>query len=352
MNILAAHKRAVGATLFAGTARQHRANLAASIKIENLYCLPVLLSGVPSLVLNKSEVNIIDQHFKNTLKNLIKAYPDTSNSFVLFMAGSLPATAIIHLRQLGLFSMISRLPADPLNARARQVLTSSKPSSKSWFIGLRNICLQYGLPHPLTLLLNPPTKETFKKLAKSKVTDFWEKKLRQESSLLPSLSNFNSAFSSLSKPHPILWTPGSNPYEVAKSVIQCRMLSGRYRTEWLSRHWSSSRSGFCQSYLCSSTPETLEHVLLWCPAYRETRSKIFSLWLSSSNSLVLNLVTNLLLGPSDVLLKFILDPSTHPTVITLGQVYGEEIYRQVFHLTRSWCFALHKVRSLTLGIWP
>ena len=140
--------------------------------------------------------------------------------------------------------MITRLPNDPLNQRARQVLTSFSPASKSWFVQIRDICLLYGMPHPLTLLDNPLTKDNFKKQAKSLVIDHWEKKLRKEATLLPSLHYLNPAFCSLARPHPILSTPGANPYEVAKAVVQLRMLSGRYK------HWSSNKLGVCQSPSC------------------------------------------------------------------------------------------------------
>ena len=221
----AAHKRAMPGALFCGTAKSHRCNPAASVKVEKLYGMPVLFSGMASLVLTKAEVNMVDQHYYNSLRNLLKVHTGTPHSFVLFMSGSLPGTALLHLRQLGLYSMITRLPTDPLNLRARHALTFSTPSCKSWFTQVRNICLLYGLPHPLSLLNNPLSKESFKKIAKSHVMDYWEVKLRQEASLLPSLKNFKPEFHSLSNSHPILWTAGTNPYEVSKALIQLKMLS-------------------------------------------------------------------------------------------------------------------------------
>ena len=130
---------------------------------------------------------MIDHHYKTTLSNLLKLYPGTPTPFIYFMCGSLPAKAILHLKQLGLFIMICQLHGDPLNRRARQVLTKGKPSSKSWFIQIRDICLLYDLPHPLQLLSNPPSKQTFKKLAKAQVISYWELKLHQEASFLTSL---------------------------------------------------------------------------------------------------------------------------------------------------------------------
>ena len=168
----------MGAVLSAGLARNHRGNPAASLKMEKLYGMPVLFSGTGSLVLNNAEINLVDQHYKQTLSNLLKLHPGSPNSFVYFMAGSLPGKAILHQRQLSLFSMICHLPDDPLNARARHVLTSGLPSAKSWFTHVRDLCLLYGFPHPLQLLQNPLSKQGFKKLARSLIVDFWEKKLR------------------------------------------------------------------------------------------------------------------------------------------------------------------------------
>ena len=79
-----------------------------------------------------------------------------------------------------------------------------------------------------SLLEHPLSKEAFKKLAKSAVIDYWERKLRGEAALLPSLVYFKPQYHSLKKNHPILWTPKANPYEMTKAVIQLKMLSGRY----------------------------------------------------------------------------------------------------------------------------
>ena len=46
-------------------------------KLEKIFALPVLLSGLGSLVLTKSQVDLIDQHYINTLKSLLKIYRDT-----------------------------------------------------------------------------------------------------------------------------------------------------------------------------------------------------------------------------------------------------------------------------------
>ena len=352
LNRFAAHKRALGAVLFSGAARNHRGNLAAVMRIEKVYALPVLLSGTASLVLSRTEENMIDQHYISTLRNLLKIYRGAPRSFVLFMCGSLPASAILHLRQLSLFSMICRLPCDPLHHRALYALTTVKPAFKSWFTKIRDICLQYALPHPLTLLQKPLSKADFKKLSKSLVIDYWEKVLRAEAAILPSLKHFNPHFHSLIYPHPILSTSGSNPYEICKTVVQCKMKSGQYKTSLLSRHWSPSNpNGYCPAPTCKDTPESLEHLLVHCQYYSVTRRKLSDLWIRKCHSTLAPFLHDILTGSPTILLCFILDPTAHHHVIHLSQVYDQEVISTVCHLTRSWCYAIHKERQKLLKRW-
>ena len=205
------------------------------------------------------------------------------------------------------------------------------------------------MPHPLTLLERPLSKYAFKKLTKSLVIDYWEQKLRLEAAILPSLSFFKPVFHSLTSPHPIFWTAGSNPYEVSKAIIQSRMLSGRYRTALLTRHWSSNRSGFCQATCCLEIEESLEHILLWCPQYASAREKLIRLWLCTTDPRIHQLVFSLLLGPRLSLLQFILDASVNSTVITLCQKSGTDPLKIIFHLTRTWCYTIHRERARMIG---
>ena len=79
---------------------------------------------------------------------------------------------------------------------------------------------------------------------------------------------------------------------------------------------------------------------------------MIDLWLSTKYALLLKLTSAVLNGPSEDLMNFLFDASTHPDVISLQQIYGDEPLQIVFHLTRSWCFAVHKQRAEVLGNWP
>ena len=197
---LSAHIRAIGAILHTGMAGGHYGNPAASMRLQRLYGCPVLLSGLASLVLNKAEMAVIHHHLKVHLERILKLHKSTPECVVIFLDGSLPASALLHLKMLGLLGMIAHLGRDNiLHQHGCQVLLSNSPG-KSWFSTLRSICKDYGLPDPLLVLQSPPSKDSWKRMTKSKVIDFWEVRYRAQATLLPSLRHFNSNYMSLTSP--------------------------------------------------------------------------------------------------------------------------------------------------------
>ena len=75
---------------------------------------------------------------------------------------------------------------------------------------------------------------------------------------LDSIRYMNLNYMSLNESH-LLWTTCAiNPYEVQKAVIQCRMLSGRYRNDndRLTRHFTpNSIPGICLVCLADGVPD-------------------------------------------------------------------------------------------------
>ena len=97
------HQKALSSVLFSGMSRNIRGN-AASIRVENIYALPVLLSGVAPLRLLKSEIDPLLYHFQTTIQNLQKLHPKTPRAVIFFLAGTLPAAAHLHCRKLSIFA--------------------------------------------------------------------------------------------------------------------------------------------------------------------------------------------------------------------------------------------------------
>ena len=132
---------------------------------------------------------------------------------------------------------------------------------------------------------------------------------------------------------------------------QERFLSGRYRTESLASHWSDNPQGYCRFNSCVKVAETVEHILISCQAYEETRKVLTNLWMSTPDPNVLPLVVEALNSGPNYLLQFILDCSVLPTVIRVNQKYGCGILSRLFYLTRTWCYAIHRKRMKMLGRW-
>ena len=319
-----------------------------------MYAAPVLLPGLGSLILSKMETELIEKHYKNSLRQLLRLNKNTPRCVVYFLAGSLPGTALLHLRQFSLFGMICRKSESLLNQHAKNIFTLKTLSKASWFFQIRNLCLQYSLPHPYDLLQNPPLKHAYKRLVKSKVVDYWEILLRQEADNLRSLVYFKPRFMSLCQTHPLWTTAKYSPSKVSMAQIQANMLSGRYPCGALLKHWSKG-DGCCKlSPSCTATLEDLPHILSECPALESARYRLGH-YTQQISELLPPIATAVLLDycrPSHPsFCNFLLDCSVVPPVIRLVQDLGFDLLCTFFTVTRTWLFVLHRERLKLLGSW-
>ena len=67
---ITAHRKALFSVLHVGVARGHWGNPVASVHVEKVYASPVL-SGLSALVLSKSEINLLEIHYKKTIQCLL-----------------------------------------------------------------------------------------------------------------------------------------------------------------------------------------------------------------------------------------------------------------------------------------
>ena len=352
---ITAHKKALGAVLHTGMARGHRGNPAASLHVEELYAIPVLLSGIAPLVLSDQELTLIEQHHKETLRCLLRLHQNTPRSVIYFLAGSLPGSALLHLRQLSIFGMITRLKENVLHEHAVNVFSSVTISPSSWFHQIRKWCLLYNLPHPLQLLTTTPLKASFKNLVKKHVISYWEDKLRAEAAPMSSLIFFSPSFMSITKPHPLWQTAGSSPAKVSMATVQAQMLSGRYRTEALCSHWSKNKEGVCLlSSECGNTVEDLPHILSFCPSLTPARTKLNQYTLQYSSNLpdgIKNILMQHCSPSSPTFINFLLDCTSLPDVISAVQVLDADVLHHLFNISRTWVYVLHRERLKQLGRW-
>ena len=159
---------------------------------------------------------------------------------------------------------------------------------------------------------------------------------------------------SLMKPHPLWLTAGSSSYEVIKATIQAKMLSGRYRTEMFCSHWSQNKTGICLLSSCNGkeVPEDLPHILRDCPQLEKTRLQLMHFTSRYSANLhvsIKDVLQQLTDSNHPEHIQFLIDCSGLPVVISLSQKLGVEVLFHLFHISRTWCYSLHRERLKSLG---
>ena len=131
------------------------------------------------------------------------------------------------------------------------------------------------------------------------------------------------------------------------------MLSGRYPTDRLSRHWNSTKSGCCSIPGCDAQEiGTLEHYLLSCSALNDARAKAISLChrVSSEYLEAESILTDLIRNWNEKsLMQFLLDCSPFPEIISLKQCGKNAIVDRLFYVGRSWCYIIHRSRMSKTG---
>ena len=161
---------------------------------------------------------------------------------------------------------------------------------------------------------------------------------------------------SLKKPHPIWRTAGSSPAKVTMATVQAIMLSGRYRTQLLCSHFTPQGSKICQLSQCckeSGAVEDLRHILTQCKALDDTRETLINFAFDySRNCEPIKLIVSQYCNASHPqFCQFLVDCSILPEIIAVTQINGSSILDELFHITRTICYSLHKARLKILGRW-
>ena len=134
-------------------------------------------------------------------------------------------------------------------------------NSTTWANHLQILCAQYGLPSPLSLLLQekPWSKESWNSFVKTKVTYWHEKQQRLAFLQNSKMSYLNVQLHGLSgRPHPVLQHI-YNTQDIKKLRLHVKFLTNDYLTNnrlAIDRPGSSPACSLCGSM------DSIEHVLL------------------------------------------------------------------------------------------
>ena len=243
-------------------------------------------------------------------------------------------------------------PSNILYQHAIYALHHSIPNS--WFSQVRSLSVQYSLPDPLQTLVAPETKLKFKSQVKMSICRYWRSSLIKQSETLRSLCYMRLAFLPLGQgAHPMWQTCGSSPSAVRAATVQAKMISGRYRSCWLRRHWTQE-SGACRLPACGMVPGDVAHLLSGeCPALQPVLATtlLHMKSLLEPHAHLLPPLQSALDRDRETATTFLLDPSTDPSVISLCQSYGRQsVLRPLFQVCRAWIWAAHRTRMRLLGL--
>ena len=345
---MASHSKSLYGVLSFGLAKNHRASPASALRVEILYCLPKLFSGLAALMLTESEIKALNSHRRKSLRQLQKLLPSTAIPAIYFLSGSLPAEAYLHMRQLCHLYMLASLgPKTRLYSIA--IKNCTLPPKESWFSSLAITCNKYGLPSPLEILTHPPPKIAFKKQVKTAVIAYWTARLRNKAETMSSLDYLRVSHIPLGRgPHPI-WLSCISPNDTRPAVIQAKMLVGIYRSCYRERHWCNT-SGKCKLQGCENPRGDVLHMFTSCSFLANVvnaacHSVLYQLESFPHHRAIFS--SKLESSPIDFF-QFLLDPSSDRDVLAL-RYPKKETNIILFRASRSVIWPVHKARLRALG---
>ena len=99
------------------------------------------------------------------------------------------------------------------------------------------------------------------------------------------------------------------------------------------------------------TEEDIEHILLTCDALNTQRDKmkLFSMEFVRNKNRIKTIVNKYLSSYNQLQCQFLLDYSVLPDIILATQIYGKGILDDLFHVTRTFCYGLHRERLKLRG---
>ena len=236
-----------------------------SMRLIKCYVIPRLLLGLDAIVLNNSDVMLLDKYYKKLLKQLQSLPDSTANVATYLLIGSIPIAGEWHKRVLSLYGRITRLGKDhPLYLlAARQLSLGEKNRPNSWFTQAAKIGDTYGIcVHEA--LKTPWNKELWKQRVRNAVDSYWKIMMLQESQQKSTLKWL--IHTAEDTPNGVWESCRMSPHLAAAAATRARALVGRL---CINEHsWRESNT--CP--LCEHPAETMTHFLLECTELESIRT--------------------------------------------------------------------------------
>ena len=240
-----------------------------SLKIYSTYVIPRLLFGLESLVVNKTQLQMLEVFHKKTLR-CIQGLPErVASSAIYLLIGEIPIAAKLHIKISSLLQMIANDPESALHKVALRQCASKDSKSKSWFIYAEAALALYGLPKLQDILISKPKRGPWKFYTTEVISAYWTDHLKDEAVNKSTLNYLNLDACNYGSVHPV-WQDIFHPEEVKRAMLRAKLLCGVYMLQ-------SNKARFNQYKvkpdcpLCGQQAETREHFLMICSALGPSR---------------------------------------------------------------------------------
>ena len=242
-------------------------------KVVISHIIPRTIHGIHTITLTQTQREKLDSSYATLLKNLQGLRKQTATAAAYLFMGLLPLTAELDKRALSLYGSITRMKEnEPLKELARRQFGSKGLGSKSWFIYIYKIGLQYNIDIIAALDLNW-SKQEWKEYVKKSIWSYHKEKLKLEAAGKKSLERVTLDNISMKGTHQI-WPKRlegkMDPARTTAACIQAKLLTKTYMTQTLlAKYYPSTYTSKCQ--LCLKEDETIPHFILHCPALSKIR---------------------------------------------------------------------------------
>jgi hypothetical protein len=315
------------------------------IHLLRTYVIPILIYGLEIYLPSPISIRPLEMFLKKVLKQILSIPTTTADPAPFILSGLVPVEALIHLRALSLFGNIVRLDNSSVEKRiAYRQLTIHGQSGGSWFSDLSVILAKYKLPSPMEIIRDPKPKYHWKTQTTRAVYDYWEKRIKQQAETYSSLDHLSTRHYNPGRVHPVLYITDTQTQtrEAARLTVKTKLVTGTYSLQ-------SNRAAFNKlevdptCLLCKTSPETLEHFLLYCEKLENIRVPILQ---DISDACGAHIDFSMLSPEEKV--NLILDVFSTVNTLRKDTLYLTEIDRH----TRRLCFALHYERHSFISVLP
>ena len=248
---------------------------ATSLKLYNVYILPILTYGLEIILPNTKLIDKLELFHKKTIKQVLSLPSNVADPCVYILSGLLPVQAIVDLKILTFFNNICNQNENSLE---RQIFIRQfnvkRWDSKAWAKHIQPILTKYELGDVEPYIENALNKLCWKRNIHAVVVNKWKNKLERQAALYSSLKYMNCTFRQ-GKLHPILRVKCESTREATRLPARLRVLSGTYNLQVnRARFNQNAVSPLCP--LCGTEDETLEHFLLRCINLQTVRDPILA----------------------------------------------------------------------------